>query len=220
MRIHQDPFLVPSLPHPLYSLFLPLPLEGWIPNPLLGYSKPRTEARFSFRSPVNTNRSSPRTGFESRARSVELTRLVGGQLGGHWSTRCARFFCERFFFFPLSLSLSLSSLDSDRWMDGWILTTVTTTCASCCLRFKANRWWLEGARGRVWRCRWCGWCCIRDGCPLVGVHLLVFFGSFLYFEIFNFLFKINFEKLILDNGFHPKFRKFFFILFDLWVRYF
>lgn len=188
----------------LDSLFLPLPLSsrGVDSQSTLGYHHGYSN-RGAFQFPIASEHEPFLSAFESRARSVELTaastRLVGGQLGGHWSSRrwnvavCSVLWT--FFFFSLSLSIR---------MDGSSTTTVTTTCASCCLRFKANRWWLEGARGRVWWCRWCGWCCIRDGCPLVGVHLLVFLVRFaLLFRDFQ-SFRVDIRKC-----FYLEFRRFF-----------
>lgn len=120
----------------LDSLFLPLPLSsrGVDSQSTLGYHYGYSN-RGAFQFPIASEHEPFLSAFESRARSVELTaastRLVGGQLGGHWSSRRCRVLGF--------VNVSFSSLSLSIRMDGSSTTTVTTTCASCCLRFKANR---------------------------------------------------------------------------------
>lgn len=85
-----------NLPGPfsptLDSLFLPLPLSsrGVDSQSTLGYHHGYSN-RGAFQFPIASEHEPFLSAFESRARSVELTaastRLVGGQLGGHWSSR-------------------------------------------------------------------------------------------------------------------------------------
>lgn len=162
-----------SFSHPADFLFLPLHSRAGIPNP-------HARAAFSFRSPVNTYRSSARGPDSNCARDWVGRAVIGRVDDGTllllllWCPLLWTFLS--FFFFSSS-----RSCDDDHI----VLST-----------FKANRWWLEGARVR-W-CRWCGWCCIWDGCPRVRI-----------FEIFNFLLERDFLRL--------QFRKFFFVF--IWFTF-
>lgn len=104
----------------LDSLFLPLPLSsrGVDSQSTLGYHHGYSN-RGAFQFPIASEHEPFLSAFESRARSVELTaastRLVGGQLGGHWSSRRWNVaVCSVLWTFLFLLSLSLDP-------DGWIL---------------------------------------------------------------------------------------------------